>query len=162
MNASALQDAFVAAARDGGLREVLEHIEAGANVNAPNSGGGYALCLAALSGHTAVVEALLEAGAATAPMAGAKPALSEAATRGHVDVVSTLLRAGAPVDARDSNGQTALHWSVAYDRRATAALLLEHGANPRVMDSFGNTPIEIATQRELPELLTLLEGHQPT
>ncbi|KAH9116360.1 hypothetical protein AeMF1_009691 [Aphanomyces euteiches] len=37
--------------------------------------------------------------------------LHHAACKGHVDVVKVLLAHGAPIDARNSNGDTALHWA---------------------------------------------------
>ena len=154
-----LQDAFVAAARDGKCHAKEQALAQGAQVNQPNSGGGYALPQAALHGDIATVETLLAAGASPS-IYRVKPALSEAATRGHLGVASMLVRVGAKVDAQGDNGQTALHWAVAYNQTEIVEFLLLQGANVGLIDEHGNTPIDIATELRWTRLLDLLKIHE--
>ncbi|GAX81037.1 hypothetical protein CEUSTIGMA_g8472.t1 [Chlamydomonas eustigma] len=48
---------------------------------------------------------------------------------GKLTAVRALLAAGAPVDARDSNGRTALQISRTFEQCDAEAILLQHGAN---------------------------------
>lgn len=48
------------------------------------------------------------------------------------------------VDAQCSNGQTALHWAVRYDRGMFLDLLICKSANPNLFDEAGDTPLHLA------------------
>ncbi|KAK0762494.1 hypothetical protein N5P37_005310, partial [Trichoderma harzianum] len=48
------------------------------------------------------------------------------------------------VDAKCSNGQTALHWAVRYDRGMFLDLLICKSANPNLSDEAGDTPLHLA------------------
>ncbi|KAL4419244.1 hypothetical protein ABPG77_001182 [Micractinium sp. CCAP 211/92] len=84
------------------------------------------LIYAAREGHAAVVQLLLESGAApdAATAAGRSTALHRAAWMGHIDVVHTLLAAGATPGLQDADGQTALHKAVQRGHSGVAAVLL--------------------------------------
>jgi ankyrin repeat protein len=71
-----------------------------------------ALHLAARNGHTAVIEALLKAGADVNALEGThSTALMYAAYRGHLDAVELLIKQGAELNVRDNGGHTALYWA---------------------------------------------------
>ncbi|GAX86046.1 hypothetical protein CEUSTIGMA_g13461.t1 [Chlamydomonas eustigma] len=55
--------------------------------------------------------------------------LCTAVRSGKLTAVRALLAAGAPVDARDSNGRTALQISRTFEQCDAEAILLQHGAN---------------------------------
>ncbi len=105
---------------------------AGANVAATTRLGAYTpLFLAARDGHTAVLDALLAAGADPKHAAtGGITALMMAASSGDAKSVTLLAEAGADVDAaEDVRGQTPLVFAAAFDRPDAIRALLAHGAN---------------------------------
>jgi len=110
-------------------------IAAGANVKVTTREGGITpLFMASTNGNTAIIEALLKAGAgANSVKANGTTALMLAAASGSADAVKMLLNHGAGVNAKESvHGQTALMFAAALNRDAVVALLLARGADPNV------------------------------
>ena len=70
--------------------------------------------------------------------------LHAAAARGDVPAISKLIAARADVNARDQFGDTPLIVACAKGNGATAALLLERGADPTLKDQEGRTAAERA------------------
>ena len=123
---------------------------AGANVGATTRLGAYTpLFLAARSGHTAVVEALLASGADPKQAAsGGISALMMSASSGDADSVRMLIEAGADVNAAETGrGQTPLIFAAAYDRPDAIRMLLEHGADIDMGSKF----IEPLERRRRPQ-----------
>lgn len=60
------------------------------------------------------------------------------------DVVIDLLERGCLIDARNFNGQTALHVMVKRDRFECVVTLLSFGADPNLVDSSGNSALHLA------------------
>ena len=60
------------------------------------------------------------------------------------EVVSALLELGCLIDARNFNGETALHLMVQRDRFDCVVTLLTHGADPNLVDNFGKSPLHLA------------------
>jgi ankyrin repeat protein len=59
-------------------------------------------------------------------------------------IAEYLLKNGASIEARDSNGFTALHLSAFQVDSMMTDLLISAGANVSARDNYGNTPLHIA------------------
>jgi ankyrin repeat protein len=81
-------------------------------------------------------------GAATLLAAGSD--VADAARRGDKTAVRALLAQRADVNARQPDGDTALHWAVWREDVELAAMLLGAGANPIAVNSTGATPLSLA------------------
>jgi hypothetical protein len=122
-----------------------------------------ALQSAALNGNAAQVERLASQGADPNWVGAGTPPLILAATDYRVEAVRVLLKRGAQVDARkDGDGGTALVWVVGGAQmcpvaaEATARVLLEYGADVRVTNRYGESPLSWA--REVSRTLKLDPG----
>lgn len=158
----------------GRVAAVLDLVAAGADPNSTVEPYSQPLvAVAAQSGDTAVVRALLEAGAKAAPgalygaaagghvetvralvAAGAKPDAKDMVDRtpllralqlGHVEVARLLVEAGAPLDAK-ADQTPIVSWSVVAGRHDALDLLLDAGANPNLKDGDGDTPLHLAVR----------------
>lgn len=94
--------------------------------------------------------------APAAPMAMAAR-LRAAAAGGRTAEVSALLARGTPVDAQDSDGETALMKAVAANQPAAAALLLRHGADLDLRDHAGASARDRAAKIDDPDLRRALD-----
>jgi hypothetical protein len=74
----------------------------------------------------------------------ASPELIEAAGRGDLAQVQAQLAAGAPLDGRDDQGRTALHWAVVAGDGEVVASLLAAGADVELTDASGRTALHNA------------------
>ncbi|KAI9765368.1 MAG: Ras GTPase ras2 [Geoglossum simile] len=125
-----LARSLVNAARTNNIKEVLEFLDAGADVNAQPSISGSALHAAAALGYLTLVSTLLKRGAGinvTAP-SGVSP-LQDAAAGGHLDVVKLPLQKGASRDQKSGVRGTALHAAASQGRADVLRCLLERGAS---------------------------------
>jgi len=90
-------------------------------------------------------------------------ALIAAAHLGHDGVVRQLIAAGAPLDHVNN-----LHWTAVIEsivlgdggaqHQATLKALIDAGANLRLTDRQGNTPLALARSRGYTEMIKMLEG----
>lgn len=72
------------------------------------------------------------------------PPLALAASLGHIDIVTFLLEKGAHVNAKSSKklrGGTALYWAMRCNFPRIVNLLLAHGADAFITDTYGLTPL---------------------
>ena len=110
--------------------------------------GQFALMHAATLGHTAIVQALLEASANVNLLCyGGRSALMWAARNGHTSVVLALLQASASVDLRSSGqaGFTALMWAAWHGHTAIVRALLNKSASVDLRSSkLGYTALMVA------------------
>ncbi|OKL37646.1 M48 family metallopeptidase [Domibacillus mangrovi] len=70
--------------------------------------------------------------------------LMDAASIGDTEKVAQLLASGAAIDEQDSEGSTALHYSIYNLNDEMAEQLLKEGADPNSEDSTGYTPLFLA------------------
>lgn len=100
-----------------------------ANLEALDGFGISALGHAAINGHVAMVEYLLDQGARPDAEPGAHAPLTLAAANGHDAIIKLLRQRGATVQHADAHGRTALICAAKYGRVTTVELLLKFGAD---------------------------------
>lgn len=173
-NANQGQPIITAARNDNWGKVVARLLEYGADPNLRKTPDWYSAIMgAAENNRVNNVEQLIRAGAKVNEECGppdlAATALTLAVRASHVDVVQTLLKAGAkPNQKISTTGKTALHvaaecelmpeWSRASKPRQieVVKLLLKHGADKRVKDKSGNTPLALAKKTKADHLYKLL------
>ncbi len=112
------------------------------------------LCEAARNGALSQVKALVKQGA-NVNTHGAKRGdrmtpLMGAAEGDYVKTMTYLLAKGALINAKDGQGNTALHTAVDEGSAKAVKLLLKHGANYRLKNIYGSTPYWLTTRDEMP------------
>jgi uncharacterized protein len=75
---------------------------------------------------------------------------------GDRQTVRQLLRSRVPVDAREADGTTPLHWAIRAGDLETAKLLLAAGARPTVANRYGVTPLALAATNGDADAIRLL------
>ena len=86
-------------------------------------------------------------------------ALMVAARCGWTELIPVLLAAGAQIDAVDANRDTALHYATQFKQHACVQLLLNAGANPNLLDQWGQTPITMSVSGYQWKTARLLINH---
>ncbi len=105
------------------------------------------LVLAARSGFTECVDALLAVGVSPDTMdTSDTPVLTLATQAGHDDIVRRLIRAGCKLGARTRAGATALHYAARQGHDDCVAGLLEADAPLNIQDSAGDTALIAAAK----------------
>jgi ankyrin repeat protein/tetratricopeptide (TPR) repeat protein len=88
-------------------------------------------------------------------------ALMKAAQSGWEPIVIDLLKAGAKTDLADSNGDTALHYSVQFKQPRMVVLLLDAGANASLRDKWQQTALSMATDESVREMAKQILEKKP-
>lgn len=124
-----------------------------------------AITIAAVADDEATLQALLGAGASARLITSVYDgtALIAAAHLGHDGVVRRLIAAGAPLDHVNNLGWTALIEAVILGQGgprhvATVRALVEAGADTRIADRGGKTPLAHARDRGYTAMVSLLEA----
>jgi ankyrin repeat protein len=126
----------------------------GADIEARDKDEWTPLLTAAANGHVAAVKALLSHGANIEAVDDiGSTALLIAAAGGHVAVLDALVARGADIEARDKGEWVALHWSAENGHVAAVEALIALGADVTVEDDFGLTALDVATDKDVRELL---------
>ncbi|MDF3047236.1 MAG: serine/threonine-protein phosphatase 6 regulatory ankyrin repeat subunit B-like [Candidatus Midichloriaceae bacterium] len=139
---------LINAAKSGNIQEVIDYLNAGAEVNAKNEGDATPLHYACSGGHTNIVKLLLEKKAeVNAKNVGDATPLHWAALAGHINIVESLLEKGAEVDAKAAYNRTPLHWAAQVQDIKTMLLLISHGADAQIRDKSGSTAYDHLTYK---------------
>jgi HAD superfamily hydrolase (TIGR01549 family) len=109
------------------------------DVNAPDESGNTALIWAAEMGHFDLVDRLLRLPSLQLDVRGylGATAACRAAARGHTQVLKGLAEAGANLDISNVKLQYPLHFAAYKQNQEAVKVLLQHGANTRVLDRKG-------------------------
>jgi ankyrin repeat protein len=136
----------------------------GANLSALENDRYDAVTIAAVADDEDTLRVLLSLGASAKQVTSRYEgtALIAAAHLGHAGVVRQLIAAGAPLDHVNN-----LHWTAVIEaivlgdggprHQATLQALLEAGANTRLTDREGRTPLQLSRARGYTEMAALLE-----
>lgn len=133
---------IVVKAERGRLPTVMRYIRNGVDVDTRDSEGCTALIAAVANGHTAVVRALLEAGANPNLATGEGMTAIMCATS--AEVVNLLVTAGADVNAGAYAVSNALAGAAVWGRVEVIAALIRAGANVNAADQAGLTALHRA------------------
>jgi ankyrin repeat protein len=161
-------DVFEAAATGDGdrLRALVDGDPSLANALA--SDGFHPLGLAAFFKRPEAVTVLLERGADPAPasrnqlaVTALHSAVATDAGARDIGIVRELLDAGAPINARSGAGGTPLHTAAYTGDREVVELLLARGADARVANNDGKSPIDLARERGHAKLAEVMERPSP-
>lgn len=140
-------------------------LRAGADPAALDADRYDAVTIAAVADDEATLGVLLAEGASARLVTSRYDgtALIAAAHLGHDGVVRQLIAAGAPLDHVNN-----LHWTAAIEavvlgnggprHQATLKALVDAGANTRLADRQGRTPLQLARERGYAEMVRLLEA----
>ena len=162
-------NALTFAAANGKLDAIRLLVDKGADISAQSACyGTRALVEAAKFGQTDACKLLLELGANIQDGHNFRMTpLHETAYHGRLETARFLIAEGADLNATNNMGGTALHVAVSRAGgpnkgvRAGAAevakLLIAKGASQALKSKNGKTPLDIARENNLKELVTLLE-----
>lgn len=139
-------------------------VRAGADINALENDRYDAVTIAAVANDEDTLRLLLRLGASARQITSRYDgtALIAAAHLGHAGVVRQLIAAGAPLDHVNN-----LHWTALIEavvlgdggprHQATVRALLDAGANTRLTDRDGRTPLQLARARGYNVMVQMLE-----
>ena len=118
---------FIIALYKGDTAAVVQHLSEGADPNAASPDGIHALNLACDYGDADMAQALLDAGARVDGDPD-DPPLGWCAYNGNTAVLRVLIKAGADVNAKGSDGESALDSTRRGGQRENEKILRAHGA----------------------------------
>jgi len=155
--------ALVAAAYGNHVEAASVLMQAGADVNVRDTVGRTAFMVAAVYGHVEILRLALKHGADVNTLNQYQgTALIPASHYGHVEVVRELLRTKINIDHVNRFGWTALIEAVILGdggprHTEIVRLLVAHGANARIADPDGVTPLMHARRRGFAQIVQILE-----
>ena len=139
-------------------------VKAGADLGKLESDRYDAVTIASVADDEETLRVLLQQGA-SAKLTTSRydgTALIAAAHLGHDGVVRQLIQAGAPLDHVNN-----LHWTAAIEavvlgdggkrHQSTLKALIDAGANLKLTDRHGQTPLQLAKARGYSEMVNMLE-----
>lgn len=149
------------AARQSDDGAIKAYILEGKELNVVNNKAYTPFILAAYYGHTQALDTLLKANAdACAVDKKGSNALMGVAFKGYDQVAKWLLEnTRCDVNHQNYAGQTVLMMASLFGREEMIKLLLEHGANPDLEDTQGNTSIKLAQAQGLSQIVEIIQFH---
>lgn len=87
------------------------------------------------------------------------PLLMIAADKGDKPMVELLLRYGADVNAKNDDGEVALHYAALDGHTDIVQTLLDHNADVNVKSEIGATPLSLAEKASKSDVVALLKQH---
>jgi ankyrin repeat protein len=108
-----------------------------------------------LASCQAAGEALSKMKASNLFSSSRETAMAEAAARGQTGKVKELLDLGVDVNVRGNDGVTPLMWALVQGSKPGFKYLLEHGANPNLQTTQGDSVMELSSIHEDPDYLAL-------
>lgn len=137
-------------------------LAAGADANVCDEEGRTPLMVAAQVGVVSTLQALVEYGAEVDAVDEVKQqtALMSAIPLGYLPNIKCLIEAGADLNARDWEGNTALHYAVEHNYVYTVGVLLAAGADASLSNELGQSARDVAreTLARYEETVRLLGG----
>lgn len=120
---------------------------------------GRLLELAAVGGHTEVMEALTASGVDVNVIVGDRSALHSAAFQDHIETVRWLLKNGANVNLNDPRHGTPLQVAAYEGNLEMVKLLLDNNADPNLGNGVYGSPLHAAAFRDWKDVArVLIEG----
>ena len=153
---------LIEACLHGDLKQALDALTRGADINARNSSGETPLSSAAIWNHANIVRFLLkrQANPNVPDKLGATPLLW-AAQHADLRIIKALLRAGARADATDRYGNSALMHALWRQSPSPSVVreLLKHDIDVHAQNDQGESAFAIASQRRLTAIERLLRAY---
>jgi len=155
------------AASAGDLASLSKALDASPDsIGAFSPDGWTPLHLAAAFGTPEAVRLLLEKGASVSAVSKNaqtnQPLHAALALSRNAETIQLLLNAGAAPDARQTGGYTAIFSAAAANRRDLTEILIEYGADPGILNDFGQSAASFARERGHAELADWLESLKST
>ena len=138
--------------------EIVNYLlEKGANIHATNKLGADALTMALSGSSEQIVAKLLSLGANPNHKWNKKnfSHLMLASRNGHLMSVKLLLKAGADINAKDTDGNIALHYACSEGFKDVVQFLLNRKSNPNTKNLRGLTPKDLAKQNNFTDIVNL-------
>jgi len=144
-----------------GIRDVEGLVCAGNDVNKPDDTARVPLNYAIDAGRLDVVKYLVGAGArADVPFSldTTFPPIVQSAALNRFDILRYLVLSGANVNAVDEEDNTPLLFACWHNTSDAISLLLDHRADCRVVNRYGETALRVAAERCSGRSLALMQG----
>lgn len=134
---------IVKATQYGAIHRVKELIEAGWDVNQPDTDTVTLLHWAAINNRKDIIKYFIEKGAIVDAVGGELNGtpLHWAARQGHLGAVVLLMGAGADPNLRDAEGCACIHLAAQFGHTAVVGYFIARGVNPDSQDRSGMTAL---------------------
>lgn len=158
---------IVKATQYGAIGRVKELLDAGWDVNQPDSETVTLLHWASINNRKEIIKLFLERGASVDSIGGELHAtpLHWATRQGHLNAVVLLMAAGADPSLRDAEGCSCIHLAAQFGHTALVAYFIARGVNPDLQDRGGMTALMWASWKVCaldPVRLLLTLGANPS